>query len=281
MKGVRSGGLVSRGRSLARRMLPPIVREFLPRRHFWKGIYRHVRDVPSIPTSHAFFVDFATITDLEILRDRARHSGTIPKDTVGEYMLLGLLAAVGRRKTAGLKILDFGGAVGSDFIHLTASLAKCPPIEYHVVEIEKAAREGARLFAGEPRIHFHTEAPSIVNLDIVFLKGALQYVEDYSSLLLKLCSLGATYFLFVNLSAGDFPTYATMQKNVPGTAMPYWFINVSEIVALLSEQGYELIYKSALEPDYDQSNFPPEYRMGRTCNLLFELRSRPASGATP
>ena len=107
-------------------------------------------------------------------------------------------------------------------------------------------------------------------MDIVYTCSAMQYVEDYADLLKALCAYRPKYFLFVKLSAGDIPTYATAQKNVPGTVIPYLFLNVEEVIRIMKGNGYGLIYRCLLDREYDQGNFPPEYRLGRACNLLFE-----------
>lgn len=240
-------------------------------RYFWDGIYGHYRDVPT----HGDRFDGdewinKTRINTERLLASSREHGSIPKDTVGEHTLLPLLASAVCESAGKVSILDFGGGMGVTYIHLISSLPNCA-VSYYVVEREGIARGGAELFAGDARIHFLSELPAGSDFDIVYMSSALQYVEDYPSLLRMLVAYRAKYFLFVKLSSGDFPTYATAQKNVAGTTLPYWFINVGEIIELMAAGGYSLIYKSALEQHYDQTNFPPEYRMDRACNLLFSL----------
>lgn len=61
---------------------------------------------------------------------------------------------------------------------------------------------------------------------------------------------------------------------MPGMTLPYWFLNVSEVIGIMAEHGYALIYKNAAAEDsYDQSNFPEAYRLGYACNLLFARAS--------
>ena len=261
-----------------RRITPPILLELFDKnsmaedRYFWDGIYSHYRDVP---THGERFDGDEWINKTRVKTERllaaSRESGSIPKETFGEHALLPLLASVVSAESGKVRILDFGGGMGVTYIHLTSSVPNCNGLSYHVVEREGIARGGAELFAGDDRIHFLNELPAEGDFDIIYMSSALQYIEDYPSLLRRLMAYGAKYFLFVKLSSGDFPTYATIQKNVAGTTLPYWFINVGEIIELMSAGGYSLIYKGALEQHYDQSNFPPEYRMDQTCNLLFSI----------
>jgi putative methyltransferase (TIGR04325 family) len=262
-------------RSLARRLTPPIVAELVTNRPIWHGIYAHYRDVPVAPHSHNAFVEQCTLVDGRLLLERMRAYGSIPTEATGPYMLLGLLAAARYGHAGHLRILDLGGGVGSDFLHLVTTAVRLPAIEYHVVEIESAVRAGTALLSSDERVRFHSEFPELDGLDIALIKGALQYFEDYRAVLRRLCAYRPGHIFLINLSAGDFPTYATMQHNLRGAPMAYWFINVGEIIELLAGQGYDLVYRSALEPVYRQENFPPAYRMGRTCNLLFERQDAP------
>ncbi|HZE73238.1 MAG TPA: methyltransferase, TIGR04325 family [Pyrinomonadaceae bacterium] len=265
---------------IVRRLVPPILLDlfyFAPRHHetadkIWEGIYPHYRDVPV--SGPLFDSDTWTAKTRSYTRQvlvSAKQSRTIPLSVTGEHMLLPLLAAVVCETSGGeLNILDFGGGMGITYVHLMSSLVNCRSLNYHVIERAGICKEGAALFETDDRIHFWTEVPeNLAKLDIVYMSSALQYVEDYRSLLRRLAALGARYFLFVKLSAGDFPTYATAQKNVPGTTLPYWFLNIDELVEVMAESGYSLRYKSALDQEYDQSNFPSKYRLGRACNLLF------------
>jgi putative methyltransferase (TIGR04325 family) len=242
----------------------------------WEGIYPHYRDVPIAGQRFDGDTWIGKTRDYtQGILASSKKQGTIPTEVTGEHMLLPLLASLVCKESGGkVNVLDFGGGMGIAYVHLMSSLVNCRSIDYHVIEREGICEGGARLFEHDERIHFYPELPAAISdLDIVYISSALQYVEDYPSLLNRLSAFGAKYFLFVKLSAGDFPTYATAQKNVPGTTLPYWFINVGEIIEIMSAGGYSLTYKSALEQQYDQSNFPDDYRLGRTCNLLFSRDS--------
>lgn len=237
----------------------------------WQGIHRAHRDVPR---SGAGYGDPGlvqeTLAHTEGVIAGTRRYGTIPTAVTGEHTLLPLLASVLCKGSGRVRVLDFGGGMGVAYVHLVSSVPSCGVIDYHIVEHEAVCEAGARLFESDPRVHFHASLPDdLPALDVVHVSSALQYVENYVGLLARLCAYGSTYVLFVKLSAGDIPTYATAQTNLPGMTVPYWFIDVKEIVRLMSLGGYSLIFKGALEREYRQDNFPAEYRLGRACNLLF------------
>jgi putative methyltransferase (TIGR04325 family) len=238
----------------------------------WEGIYSHYRDVPA--TGEGFdgevWVERTAAYTKRIL-DLSKSHRTVSTEVVNEHLLLPLLVSlICKQAKETVKILDFGGGMGVTFIHLARSLTACPSFKYYVVERERVCEEGSRLLQHDERINFCPELPAeLPDLDVVYISSALQYIEDYKSILKALSAYQPKYFLFTKLSAGDFPTYATAQKNVQGSVVAYWFININEVVEIMSEYGYSLLYKSALEQTYDQENFPEEYRMGQTCNLLF------------
>jgi putative methyltransferase (TIGR04325 family) len=238
--------------------------------YIWEGVYQHYRDVPiSGDGYNSERIVKDTFARTQRLLTSFKQYGTVPLDMTDEHNLLPLLASVVCSKSGHVIILDLGGGMGADYIRLTSSL-ECCSIDYHIVETSKMCEGGELLFRGDDRVHFHSSLPSALPvIDIVYLSSVLQYIEDYAGLLKSLCAYRPRYFLFVKLSAGDIPTYATVQKNLPDAKLPYWFLNLREVIRIMLAGGYSLIFKGALEREYDQDNFPTVYRLGRACNLLF------------
>ena len=70
---------------------------------------------------------------------------------------------------------------------------------------------------------------------------------------------------------GEHPTFATVQVNMSGRHMAYWIFQIYEIISLFEKNGYSLIYKSPnYQPFHHFNNFPVEYRVKNSCNLLFK-----------
>lgn len=70
------------------------------------------------------------------------------------------------------------------------------------------------------------------------------------------------------LTAGDIKTFVTYQNYY--TKIPVWFWNVDEIIDVMNDLEYKLIYKSLLASKYlgevqplPMENFPLEYRLMR------------------
>jgi putative methyltransferase (TIGR04325 family) len=266
-------------RQWVQRLAPPILTDLYrsTRRggrssgQVWQGIYSGYGDVPTWGAgfdSGRFVSD--AVAQAEKLLAASKRSGSIPTEVSAEHSLLPLLVSLICKSSGGAKVLDFGGGLGAAYLHLVSSVLGCGVVDYHLVERGAVCVAATRFFQGDSHVQCHASLPEdLPGLDVVHVSSVLQYIEDYAGLLRKLCAYRAKYILFVKLSSGDIPTYATQQTNVPGTTLAYWFINIREVIALMSQGGYALIFKGALEREYDQRNFPSEYRLGRACNLLF------------
>jgi putative methyltransferase (TIGR04325 family) len=155
-------------------------------------------------------------------------------------------------------------------LHLQALVRDTAELRYEVVETERSCVAGREIFSDDPRISFLERLPPESHRpDIVYLNSVLQYIDDYAGLTRTLCRYRARYLLFARLSAGDVPTYATAQLNVPGSVIPYWFINIDELLGIMRSEGYKLLFEDLLARKYDQANFPARYRLGHARNLLF------------
>jgi len=245
----------------------------------WRVIYRNFDEVPIKGTGHkGTRWAQATFEGSRRLLDVLKTYGSVPYNTIGYHNFLSMLAGIVTQTTGKVRILDFGGATGTAFLHMLAAMADPSRVEFHIVETESACELGEQLIPDDPRLKFHraiSDVPGEIN--IVHISCALQYVRDYKGLLADLCAFQTPYFLMPRCSAGDFPTFAIAQCNLWDDVVPYWFVNIGKLIERMLEHGYSLLFKGADQQIYDQSNFPPEYRMGRACNLLFGLKTADAS----
>jgi putative methyltransferase (TIGR04325 family) len=193
----------------------------------------------------------------------------------GERTLLPLLAAFVAAQRGEVRVLDFGGGMGIGYIDILGALPSPATVKYVVVETDEVSAEGRAIFAGDGRIGFVSRVGDAgPGFEIVHVNSAVQYIEDYRGLIRELAALGAEFMLFVNLAAGDIPTYATAQLNVPGSVLAYWFLNIEEVVALLRDEGYSLVMEMRSERRLRGFDVPREYRLDRGRNLLFARAKR-------
>jgi putative methyltransferase (TIGR04325 family) len=241
----------------------------------WEGIYNHFRDVPS--KGAAFdseeWISSTRQSTASALESLSSQPDGIPYDIPSYHSLFSLTVALVRQHRERVRVLDFGGGMGLALANLLRSLGEetpKPPIDYLVIDNDRSCRDGVGLFNQSDFVRFSpTLPPNSGNVDIILLSGVLQFVEDYKSILQRLAAFNAPYWLFTFVPTGDIPTFASGQKNVPGSTIPVWFFNLGELLEILKTLGYQMIFKAALERKFDMDNFPPTHRLPKQCNLLF------------
>jgi len=245
---------------------PPVPEDF----RIWEGIYGRFDETPRAGSGYSGErVVRAAETETRREIQRAREGGVVPWQSAGA--LLSLLGAVVCAWNGGrVRIVDFGGGTGVDFVHLINVLPPGAEVQYHIVELAAECAAGRRLFPDDRRLCFHEDIPrDLPAVDIVCSNSALQYVDDYVGTLHKLCALRARYLVLLRLSAGNIPTFVSAQRNLPGVVVPHWFFNLDEIVALASAQKYRVVFDGANDRCFNQQHFPERYRLNRFRNVVF------------
>ena len=243
---------------------PAAAEAFVPT---WDGVYPRLRDVPADGSSYD---DERRIGEMRRFARSALAMQRAGTDPGLWHDALAVLAGVIAAERGAVEVLDVGGALGTAYIHLLATLPSFVRIRVSVIDQEKMCAAGRELFADDARITFDTSLDGQRGApDIVYANSVLPYVEDYAGFLRKFAALGARHLLIARLAGGSYPTYATRQLNLAGQVLPYWFHNTEEVKGILRNSGYELAYEGLTGPDYDQRNFPASHRVGRMRNLLF------------
>ena len=236
----------------------------------WEGIFSHFREVPRLGQGFegSYWVQRSRSRTNTMIAAAADPS--VPSWPVQGQALLPLLVSIAGSGRQKLRILDFGGGMGVSYFQVIQAIPTPDFFDYTIVETGPVCEAARDLFPGDSKIHFVSKLPDPdVRFDIVHLNSSLQYIEDYAELIKQLIAYDPCYVLFVRLSAGANPTYATAQMNVQGSQIPYWFISLAEIVSLMSSLGYALVFKSASDDEFNQENFPASHRVGQPCNVLF------------
>ncbi|MEO8257206.1 MAG: methyltransferase, TIGR04325 family [Acidobacteriota bacterium] len=238
--------------------------------YVWRGIYSRLREVPGQGRGFGG-AEWLALCEryLRSVRTSGESGRTIPDDVAGRHVLLPLVVAcLGGSER--IRILDFGGGLAFDHVLLAQATGGAADVEFHIVESDAIVAAGRRLFASDPRVHFHDRLPaSLPAVDLLNISTALQYVDDYPALLTSLIAYRPRRILMVDLPAGDIPTFATAQVNVRGSVIPSWFFNAAEIIALVESAGYRVAFKAASDQRFDLGNFPESHRLPRACHLLF------------
>jgi putative methyltransferase (TIGR04325 family) len=170
-------------------------------------------------------------------------------------------------------VLDYGGGMGGEFIDcLDALNGYKVNVEYHVIDLEPTIESGMKIFPEGMDIHFHTSIMNIhSDVDIIYIGSTLQYIEDYQALIQKLAKLSPKYIFLTDNFMGQAKTFATAQVNMKDRRMAYWIFKLTEIIDLMSKNGYKNIYTTKnYQPFHNFDNFSDEYKIDDSCNLLFK-----------
>ncbi|MBF0232128.1 MAG: methyltransferase, TIGR04325 family [Desulfamplus sp.] len=241
----------------------------------WEGIYSSFQEAPSI--GNGFHGEVWINKSLEKIT-------TIKKEFCEKgYSLLGgrnavlpVVVSILYAKKNKIKILDVGGGIGFDYYAVSNSLSSKQGFEFHILDIEEICLAGSHFFKEESNIKFHSTLPEDINdFDVIHLGSSLQYIEKWQYFLRKLCDLNPECIVFTDLLAGNFSTFVSTQ-NYYTSKISVYFFNIGEIISLLNEKSYKLIYKSnylatirGVEQKLPLENFPKELRLNHALNCIF------------
>jgi len=162
------------------------------------------------------------------------------------FPLLAALLRVASVKGNELRVLDFGGSLGSLYFQCRGFLADLHRLKWCIVEQEKFVACGQQFFAGDELSFFYTikECRETASPDVIVLSSVLQYLESPYSFLAELIQQKFEY-IFVDRTPclSDLPDRLTLQT-VPASiyeaSYPAWFFNLDKFTAALCGK-YEIL----------------------------------------
>jgi putative methyltransferase (TIGR04325 family) len=149
-----------------------------------------------------------------------------------------------------LRILDFGGGVGVNFVNIRAALPAGAKLQYDIVDSSANRDRWHRLFENPVNCSFFTEIPR-QRYDVVFASSTLQYIPDWAALLTKLADVCERWIVLPRLPITSGATFVASQNirflNGPhagetaGT-IAHRFFNRGELIGVLRARGFELVH---------------------------------------
>jgi len=234
----------------------------LSRPHF-TGVYASFDQVPD-----------ASLLDQQVLvRAAERNEARLKRDDATGWPLLGhshsllplVVAMLATQKP--IRILDFGGAAGSDFRNLTSAIADYAELNYTVVDLPEVCAAGRRLWQGDKRITFSAELPiDKAQFDLVYSSWAILYVPEPLGLLAKLASYNARAILLINTPFTKRDAFVRVQTNYK---VPSWVLSLPDVECVMRERDYRLAFHVAGDIDHNVDNYPPALRVCNMASLLF------------
>lgn len=202
---------------------------------------------------------------------RRRIGQAIPDSLSASKALLPVVVSTLAACQDTIKVLDFGGAGGLDFANLLAQTNdRVPRLSYHVVDVEAACEAGRSVWHDDSRISFSSSLPEAGHFDIVYAYSAIHCVSDYKALLRRMAGYRPAVMLFCKHPVHAGEAFARKQVNMgPRREVMQWVLSLGEVEALLSEEGYRLIFRGKGEDQYNVDHYDAPYRVGDVVNMVF------------
>ncbi|MFB2602214.1 TIGR04325 family methyltransferase [Rhizobium phaseoli] len=169
------------------------------------------------------------------------------KERSYSHPLLAWLLYVASRSDGRLRVVDFGGALGSSYFQHRSKLAHLAELKWCVVEQPHFAEAGRAEFEDGVLSFSHCleEAIDLVNPHIVLLSGVLQYLEYPHQHLESLLSKDIKFILVDRTSAqfdiADVPFVQHVPERIYRASYPVWFLNAHELQDRFARHGYEVL----------------------------------------
>lgn len=225
--------------------------EFRHRNIFFDGPYVDWRS--AISASGGYDAPAILAKVLEATRAVVQGRAAYERDTVifkersYSHPLLAWLNYVASRSDSCLKVVDFGGALGSSYFQHRNAFAHLRELKWSVVEQPHFVRAGRAEFEDESLSFYDSldEAIDRVQPNIVLLSGVLQYLEYPRQFLDVLLSRGVKFILIDRTMAqsdvADVPFVQHVPEWIYNASYPVWFLNADEIQHGFEKQGYNVL----------------------------------------
>jgi len=250
--------------------------------HIWDGIYDSFQEAGSDAVGPGFNGDIYRARALNAAHEclaALNTSRPIPPFHKQRSTLLPPVAAMMLESAHPLQILDLGGGLGIGYMTLVESIPQYTERgHYTIVEVPEICDVGRGLFLGRG-VTYLDSLPSQGKFDLVHSASTLQYIEDWQQTLKSLSDYNPRYILLSDVFAGSIPTFVTLQ-NYHGSRIRHWFLNLDELLKLVSSLGYHLVMKSfvhsrrlGVEDILPMDNFPASHRVEQSLHLLLRRDS--------
>lgn len=115
-----------------------------------------------------------------------------------------------------LRVLDFGGSLGSTFFQHRPLLSHCN-LSWHIIEQKHFVEAGNKYFKSNS-LHFYEsieECVSSVEIDVVILSGVIQYLKNPTLLIDKILKIKANKIIIDKTMVNKTPHNLVYVQNVP------------------------------------------------------------------
>ncbi|APU99198.1 methyltransferase, TIGR04325 family [Sphingobacterium siyangense] len=214
----------------------------------WSGRYMYWEDVKSLTDGYdANLILNRTYQSMLKIRDGhavyERDSVLFEKKEF-PFALISSLLYIATKNDLKLKVIDFGGSLGTTYYQTRDFLKPLESLEWHIVEQESYVELGKKEFENKQLKFYKTIEESIADglPDIIILSSVVQYLEKPHEFLSYLTGLRIAYLFFDRTAfVYEGPDRLTLQRVPPSiydASYPAWFFNEAKFLNHFNE--YEL-----------------------------------------
>lgn len=151
------------------------------------------------------------------------------------WPLLACMQSAAIENNLKLSVLDFGGALGSNYNYIKKAIPSSVDLNWSIIEQEHFVTCGKEFFETDKLRFFYTVnemATAMGKPDIILLSGVLQYLPDYTKFINEFNQLKANYILitrasYVNSGTG-FWTVQRVPPSIYEASYPAYFFKEGE-----------------------------------------------------
>ncbi len=211
------------------------------------------------------------VSQAKIAIEQAKNTETISKLALTSDYFLPVVASTIAQPNKTLRIMDFGGGLGTTFLPIKAMLPENQPLDFVVIENETICEWGKILFKDEKQITFLNRIPIDEQFEMIHCGSSFHYVDDWMEYLRLFSIMLPKYLIFVDLPAGDIDTFVTIQ-NYYGREIPVRFWNLIEFIESVENFGFKLVMKARFNSKYvsHMNCFDEDHRLNYFSQLIFK-----------
>ena len=242
--------------------LKSLIRKWFPSRYGWKGDYENWREAMAHSGGYdsSKILDKVKISTLKVKEGKAvfERDSVLFEHIEYSWPLLSSLLWITAQNGGSLKVLDFGGSLGSSYFQNKLFLDKLKYVEWNVVEQENFVECGRR-FIQDERIRFFNSVEDCIRErglpDLLVLACTIPYLENPYQLLTRLETFGIPYLLIdntpFNYENRDRLTVQTVPPSIYEASYPCWFLDYGKVLSSLNPYTVVLEFLNELKIHLD------------------------------
>jgi len=179
------------------------------------------------------------------------------------WPLLAALQRVALEHGGELKVLDFGGSLGTTYFQNRSFLSGLKNLQWNIVEQKNYAATGRESFESS-ELHFFDDWKNAVksaNANVLIASSVIQYLEHPFEQMEKFINAGFEYIIFDRtsfISAADHKiAIQKVKPTIYNATFPIWFFNYEKFLGNFAGK-YEVIgeFKAFVADHYEISGVP-------------------------